>query len=86
MVFTSSDAQMINLDVLSVGLSVGLSTGYAVGVLVVFFTSQYPKNGMIGMDSVQKWWGNTIYMKTADYTGVPFKGLPEGGTFGSSGW
>ncbi|KAI0274448.1 OPT oligopeptide transporter protein-domain-containing protein [Russula aff. rugulosa BPL654] len=33
-----------------------------------------------------KWWGNTVYMKTADYTGVPFKNLQEGGKFGPSSW
>jgi len=47
---------------------------------------QYPKNGTIGLDSIQKWWGNTVYTKTADYEGVPFKSLPEGGKFGPSSW
>ncbi|KAF8493687.1 OPT oligopeptide transporter [Russula emetica] len=72
----------VTLDI----LAVGLDAGYAVGVLVVFFTLQYPKNGTIGLDSIQKWWGNTVYMKTADYKGVPFKSLPEGGKFGPSSW
>ena len=67
-------------------LSAGLDAGYSIGVLVVFFALQYPKNGTIGLDSIQKWWGNTVYMKTADYTGVPFKSLPEGGKFGPSSW
>ena len=69
----------VTLDV----LSVGLGAGYAVGALFVFFTL---KNGTIGRDSIQKWWGSTVYMKTADYTGVPFKTLPEGGKFGPSSW
>ncbi|KAI0274442.1 OPT oligopeptide transporter protein-domain-containing protein [Russula aff. rugulosa BPL654] len=56
------------------------------GLLIIFFTLQYPKNGTIGLDSIQKWWGNTVYMKTADYTGVPFKSLPEGEKFGPSSW
>ena len=47
-----------------------------------FFALQYPRNGPIGMGSVPKWWGNTVYMKTTDYTGVPFKSLPQGGRFG----
>ena len=72
----------VTLDV----LSVGLDAGYAVGVLIVFFTLRYPKNSTIGLDSIQKWWGNTVYMKTADYRGVPFKSLPEGGKFGPSSW
>jgi len=67
-------------------LSAGLDAGYAFGVLIVFFTLQYPKNGTIGLDSIQKWWGNTVYTKTADYEGVPFKSLPEGGKFGPSSW
>jgi hypothetical protein len=72
----------VTLDV----LSAGLDAGYMFGVIIIFFTLQYPRNGAIGLDSIQKWWGNTVYMKTADYTGVPFKGLPEGGKFGPSSW
>jgi hypothetical protein len=67
-------------------LSAGLNAGYAFGLLIVFFILQYPKNGTIGLNSIQTWWGNTVYMKTADYTGVPFKSLPEGGKFGPSSW
>ncbi len=67
-------------------LSAGLDAGYSIGLLIVFFTLQYPKNGTIGLDSIQKWWGNTVYTKTADYTGVPFKSLPESGKFGPSSW
>jgi hypothetical protein len=72
----------VTLDV----LSAGLDSGYTFGLLIIFFTLQYPKNGTIGLDSIQNWWGNTVYMKTADYTGVPFKSLPEGGKFGPSSW
>ena len=72
----------VTLDV----LSAGLNAGYAFGLLIIFFTLQYPKNGTIGLDSIQKWWGNTVYMNTADYKGVPFKSLPEGGKFGPSSW
>ena len=64
----------------------GLDAGYSIGVLIVFFALQYPENGMIGLDSIQKWWGNTVYIKTADYRGVPFQNLPEGGKFGPSSW
>jgi hypothetical protein len=67
-------------------LSNALDAGYTFGLLIIFFTLQYPKNGAIGLDSIQNWWGNTVYMKTADYTGVPFKRLPEGGKFGPSSW
>ena len=72
----------VTLDV----LAVGLDAGYSVGILIVYFTLQYPRNGAIGLDNIQKWWGNTVYKKTADYTGVHFKSLPEGGTFGPSSW
>jgi hypothetical protein len=72
----------VTLDMLGAGLDVG----YGFGLLIVFFTLQYPKNGTIGLDSIQKWWGNTVYTKTADYRGVPFKSLPEGEKFGPSSW
>jgi hypothetical protein len=67
-------------------LGAGLDAGYSFGLLIVFFALQYPKNGTIGLDSIQKWWGNIVYTKTADYRGVPFKSLPEGGKFGPSSW
>jgi hypothetical protein len=67
-------------------LSAGLDAGYAIGTTVIFFALLYPKNGTIGLSSIQKWWGNTVYTKTADYAGVPAKTVPEGGTFGPSSW
>ena len=88
-VFIFSDARLASVLVLDYFLdilSAGLDIGYAVGVLIVFFALQYPKNGTIGLDSIQKWWGNTVYTKTADYTGVPLKNLPESGKFGPSSW
>jgi hypothetical protein len=63
-----------------------LEAGYAVGALVIFFALLYPKNGTIGLNTIQTWWGNTVYTKTADYTGVPYKKIPDGGTFGPSRW
>ncbi|KAI0250494.1 OPT oligopeptide transporter protein-domain-containing protein [Lactifluus subvellereus] len=67
-------------------LSAGLDAGYAVGAIVIFFVLQYPKNGTIGLNSIQNWWGNTVYTKTADYAGLPAKTVPGGGTFGPSSW
>jgi hypothetical protein len=67
-------------------LSAGLDAGYAVGVILVFFALQYPKNGTIGQNSVLNWWGNTVYVNTADYVGVPDKSIPTSGTFGPSSW
>ncbi|KAH9964014.1 small oligopeptide transporter [Russula compacta] len=67
-------------------LSAGLDAGYAISLIIIFFTLQYPKNGTIGLNSIQAWWGNVVYTNTADFTGVPFKTLPDGGTFGPSSW
>jgi hypothetical protein len=41
-------------------LSAGLDAGVAVGLILVFFTVQFPKNGSIGRDTIQTWWGNTV--------------------------
>ncbi|KAH9979447.1 OPT oligopeptide transporter protein-domain-containing protein [Lactifluus volemus] len=67
-------------------LSLGLDVGYSVGAIVIFFALQYPKNGTIGLNTIQKWWGNTVYTKTADFLGVPYKEIPDGGKFGPSSW
>jgi hypothetical protein len=67
-------------------LSAGLDAGYIVGMLVIFFLLQYPKNGAIGQNTIQKWWGNTVYTNTADYVGAPYKQVPDGKTFGPSSW
>jgi hypothetical protein len=40
-------------------LSAALDSGVAIGVVLIFFCLQYPKNGTIGSDNVQVWWGNT---------------------------
>jgi hypothetical protein len=67
-------------------LSSGLDSAYQFGNLIIFFGLQYPKNGNIGRNSIQTWWGNTVYTKTDDYVGVPYKSVPEGGKFGPSSW
>jgi hypothetical protein len=41
-------------------LSAALDAGVAVGLIVVFFTVQYPRNGTIGLNTIQAWWGNTV--------------------------
>ncbi|KAF8262095.1 OPT oligopeptide transporter protein-domain-containing protein [Lactarius quietus] len=50
-------------------LSAALDTGYAIGVVFIFFTLQYPDNGNIGLNSIQNWWGNTVFLNTADAKG-----------------
>jgi len=54
--------------------------------MIIFFALLYPKNGTIGQNTIQKWWGNVVYRKTADYKGVPYVTVPNGGTFGPSSW
>ena len=63
-----------------------MDAGYGIGLIIVFFALQYPKNGTIGQNSVLEWWGNTVYTKTADYMGVPYKTIAKGETFGPSSW
>ncbi|KAH9059645.1 small oligopeptide transporter [Lactarius vividus] len=67
-------------------LSAGLDAGYAVGLIVIFFTLQYPKNGTIALDTIQSWWGNTVYLNTGDAAGVADRPLAKGQTFGPATW
>ncbi len=46
-------------------------TGVASSGLVIFFCILYP-----GFD-FPSWWGNTVYEKTADAAGTPWKQLPD---------
>ena len=63
-------------------LSAALDTGLACAVVLIFFILQYPKNGTIGLNIVQKWWGNTVFVNTADGKNFPYKPLPASGMFG----
>ncbi|KAH9059400.1 small oligopeptide transporter [Lactarius deliciosus] len=67
-------------------LSAGLDAGYAVGLIVIFFTLQYPKNGTIALDTIQAWWGNTVYVNTGDAAGIADRPLAKGQTFGPATW
>jgi hypothetical protein len=67
-------------------LSAALDASYGIGIVVIFFTLQYPDNGNIGRNTVQKWWGNTVYLNTADAIGVPIKSLEKGQTLGPTSW
>lgn len=40
-------------------LSAALDSGVAVSAVLTFFILQYPKNGAIGLNTIQVWWGNT---------------------------
>jgi hypothetical protein len=79
-------ARIPNAAVMIDVLSAALDASYSIGTVVIFFTLQYPDNGGIGLNSIQTWWGNTVYTKTADYQGVSFKTLAEGETFGPKSW
>ncbi|PPQ81817.1 hypothetical protein CVT25_013653 [Psilocybe cyanescens] len=63
-------------------LSAALDAGTAVGLILVFFCLQYPLDGDIGRDSIQKWWGNVVYKNTLDWNNVTFRKVEPGKTFG----
>lgn len=63
-------------------LSAALDSGVAVSVVIIFFCLQFPKNGSIGLTTVQSWWGNTVSFNTADGLKTPLLTVPDGETFG----
>ncbi|KDQ16484.1 hypothetical protein BOTBODRAFT_30813 [Botryobasidium botryosum FD-172 SS1] len=67
-------------------LSAAMDSGVAISVVVIFFCLQYPQSGAIGATTIQTWWGNTVYTKTADSAYAPLVALAEGQTFGPSSW
>ncbi|KAF8258596.1 OPT oligopeptide transporter [Lactarius quietus] len=67
-------------------LSAALDASYAIGVVFIFFALQYPDNGNIGLNSIQNWWGNTVFLNTADAKGTPIKTVADGQTFGPKSW
>ncbi|KAF8256810.1 OPT oligopeptide transporter protein-domain-containing protein [Lactarius quietus] len=67
-------------------LSGALDAGYTFGVIFIFFTFQYPDNGKIALNSIQNWWGNTVFLNTADANGTPLKTLSDGQTFEPKSW
>ncbi|KAF4585130.1 hypothetical protein EYR40_001967 [Pleurotus pulmonarius] len=67
-------------------LSAALDAGTAIGVILVYFCLQYPMNGSIGQNSIQKWWGNTVHTRTLDWSAKPYRALQTGETFGPETW
>ncbi|KAH7096543.1 OPT oligopeptide transporter [Auriculariales sp. MPI-PUGE-AT-0066] len=67
-------------------LSAALDAGVAVSVIIIFFCLQFPKNNEIGIDTIQVWWGNSVFLNTADYLGTRMRTLAEGETFGPATW
>lgn len=67
-------------------LSAALDSGVAVSIVVIFFCLQFPNDNSIGKNTLQKWWGNTVYMNTDDYRSTPLRQPPSGSTFGPAEW
>ncbi|KAJ9236200.1 hypothetical protein DTO207G8_3212 [Paecilomyces variotii] len=57
-------------------LAAALDTGLALSGIVIFFCVSYPGA------SFPDWWGNTVYLNTADGEGLPWKEMPTVGYFG----
>jgi OPT family small oligopeptide transporter len=67
-------------------LSAALDSGVAVAAVLIFFCLQYPANGTIGANNIMEWWGNTVFLKTADAKGTPLLKVPKGEYFGPRTW
>ena len=63
-------------------ISAALDAGTAIAILLLFLCLQLPKDGTLTID----WWGNTVWMNTADMMGIPLKMAPPGETFGPTSW
>ncbi|KAK0467647.1 OPT oligopeptide transporter protein-domain-containing protein [Armillaria novae-zelandiae] len=63
-------------------LSAAMDSGVAVSAVIIFFCLQYPMNGNIGINTVQKWWGNTVPFSNADSAGTPLLTVADGSFFG----
>jgi len=59
-----------------------MDSGLAVSIILIYFCLEYPKNGTIGLNTVQSWWGNTVFRNTTDWRALPLLTVPEGSTFG----
>ncbi|KAL0958799.1 hypothetical protein HGRIS_014119 [Hohenbuehelia grisea] len=67
-------------------LSAALDAGTAVGVILIYFTLQYPLNGTIGKSTIQAWWGNNVFKQTADWRNTSFKQVVDGERIGPPTW
>ncbi|KAE9392531.1 OPT oligopeptide transporter [Gymnopus androsaceus JB14] len=66
-------------------LSAAMDSGVAVSTVVIFFCLEFPKAGTIGGDTIQKWWGNTVFLNTADGRQTSLLTPPPEG-FGPRNW
>jgi len=69
-------------------LSAALDAGTAISVVLVYFCLQYPLNGSIAANTIQQWWGNTVFRNTVDWNQRPLVELAQGTKFGPGpgGW
>lgn len=67
-------------------LSAAMDSGVAIGLILVFFCLQFPRNGTIGVHTIQTWWGNTVFKNTGDWNDITLKTVPDGQTFGPKTW
>ncbi|KAF8837165.1 OPT oligopeptide transporter [Paxillus ammoniavirescens] len=65
-------------------LSAALDAGLACSIVLIFFCLQYPRNGTIGENNILTWWGNTVFINTADGAAAPL--WTVNGTFGPTKW
>ncbi|KAF6766105.1 glutathione transporter [Ephemerocybe angulata] len=59
-------------------LSAALDAGVALAAIVIFLVLSLPKGGV-----ELSWWGNNVWMETADALGTPLRSIPEGFTVGN---
>ncbi|KAJ3530568.1 hypothetical protein NM688_g7690 [Phlebia brevispora] len=68
-------------------LSAALDSGLAISVIIIFFTLQFPRNGTVGKNTIQSWWGNTVSFANADGAAAPLWKLSDPtATFGPTIW
>ena len=53
-----------------------------VAVMLTIDSLQYPQNGRIGENTINQWWGNTVFKNTTDWYGIPLRRLAPNETFG----
>ncbi|KAJ8473875.1 hypothetical protein ONZ51_g7588 [Trametes cubensis] len=55
-------------------LTAACDCGTVLSLLLIFFTLQFPKGGFN-----LNWWGNTVFLNTADWKRLPLRDVPDGG-------
>ncbi|KAF9075650.1 OPT oligopeptide transporter protein-domain-containing protein [Rhodocollybia butyracea] len=55
--------------------SAAFDCGTVISLIFIFFTLQFPKHGSITLN----WWGNNVYINTADFQRTALREIPAGG-------